>query len=52
MTNPSSENYIEFITLDDEEYFDKISLHNGIIYKPKKYPGPIAIDATIKKETK
>lgn len=39
----------EHITLDNEDYFDKIVTKNGIVYKCKNYPGPIAINATIKK---
>lgn len=41
----------DYITLDDTEYFDIIVTENGVVYKPKNYPEPIAIDTTFRKES-
>jgi hypothetical protein len=38
--------------LDDPEKFDKIESKAGICYKPKNYPGPIAIDIKPSEECK
>ena len=36
-----------FITLDDEEYFEKILFENSVVYRCRNYPGPLAINATV-----
>jgi hypothetical protein len=40
----------EYITIENEEYFEKIETEHGIVYRAKNYKGPIAIDATIRKQ--
>lgn len=38
----------EFTTLDDEDYFEKITYPAGFfLYRNKNYPGPIAFNATM-----
>jgi hypothetical protein len=40
----------EYTTLDDKEAFERIDLKNAIVYVNKHYKGPVAIDATVRKE--
>jgi hypothetical protein len=37
----------KYITIDNPEYFEKITTEHGIGYINKNYTGPIAIDSTI-----
>lgn len=47
--NKSNLEKCKFITLDNEEYFNKKFFDDGIVYINKNYQGPIAIDHPIKK---
>lgn len=40
----------DYITLDDQEAFDKVETKNAFVYVNKTYKGPECIDATIRKK--
>lgn len=38
----------KLISIEDREAFEKIEGNGYVVYRPKNYPGPIALDAIIK----